>query len=134
MDYHTHNNQNNQTWFLGGSIIFAGIIIAVAVLYAGNIFNPIGNNKQDTETQNQIASDEETKEILTVRQDDYVWGNPDASVKLFLFSDTECPYCKQYHMTLQTIMKTYKDSGKLAVVFRHFPLSIHPRAYKRLKP
>lgn len=114
------------TLFLSGAIILAAIIIGVSILYAGSIFSPLAGTKTP-DAANGISA--QVKDILSIQSDDYVWGNKDAPVKLFEFSDLECPYCKQFHDTLSQVMSTYGTSGKVAVIYRHFPLdSIHPKA------
>lgn len=45
---------------------------------------------------------------------------------LLEFSDLDCPFCKQFHPTVEQILKDY--DGKVKVAFMHFPLSIHPGA------
>ncbi len=62
---------------------------------------------------------------------DHVLGNPDAPVKLIEFSDFECPFCKRFHVTIQRLMDEYGRNGKVAWVYRHFPLdSLHSKARK----
>ena len=56
-------------------------------------------------------------------------GQDNAPVKLALFSDFECPYCRDFAFTLMEIVKNYGD--KVQLVFRQFPLtSIHPNAQR----
>jgi len=65
--------------------------------------------------------------IQPVTRRDHILGNPDAPLKIVEFADTECPLCKRFHPTLQRIVTEYP--GKVAWVFRHFPLdNIHPKA------
>lgn len=45
---------------------------------------------------------------------------------LIQFSDLDCPFCKQFHPTVEQVIKDY--DGKVGVAFMHFPLSIHPGA------
>jgi protein-disulfide isomerase len=67
--------------------------------------------------------------IKPVSNRDHIFGNPDAPVKIIEFSDTECPFCKRFHPTLERIVKEY--DGKVAWVYRHFPLdSLHSKARK----
>ncbi|MHB1260073.1 DsbA family protein, partial [Thiobacillus sp.] len=67
--------------------------------------------------------------IQPVTRRDHILGNPDAPVKIVEFADTECPLCKRFHPTLQRIVTEHP--GKVAWVFRHFPLDdIHPKARK----
>lgn len=65
--------------------------------------------------------------VPEVRKDDHVRGAKNPKVYVVEYSDFECPFCKQFHPSLQQALTDYKD--KVAVVYRHFPLeSIHPSA------
>lgn len=59
-----------------------------------------------------------------------VMGDLSAQVALILYSDFECPYCKTFAtQTLGDIVRQYVQSGRVLLVFKHFPLeSIHPNA------
>ena len=61
--------------------------------------------------------------------DDPVMGDEDAPVTIIEFSDFQCPYCgKFFSDTLPSIEKYYVNTGKAKLVFRDFPLPIHPNA------
>ena len=52
-----------------------------------------------------------------------------APVKLVLFSDFQCPFCRDFSATLKEIVKNFDD--KVQLVFRQFPLtSIHANAQR----
>jgi protein-disulfide isomerase len=54
------------------------------------------------------------------------FGNPNAPLMLEVFSDFQCPGCKQFHdEDLPLIMKEYVASGKAYLVYRYFPLPQH---------
>src|SRR5208283_5197686 len=56
-------------------------------------------------------------------------GAADAPVTIVEFADFECPYCAQAFSTLETLVNTtYK--GKVKVVYKSFPLNVHPWAIK----
>lgn len=108
-------------------LIPASILLAGFAIAGGIYFSNKGNGPVNP-TPNNASSD---IVIKAVSADDHIRGNPDAPVKLVEFSDMECPFCKSFHTTMQTIIDTYGKDGKVAWVYRHFPLdSIHPKARK----
>ena len=59
------------------------------------------------------------------------FGNKNAAVVMEIYSDFQCPACKQLFLTTtQRVMDNYVASGKLYVVHRDFPLPMH--AYSRV--
>lgn len=109
------------------AIVFAGILIAGAVLYNGSKGGVVSADKQA-----QLAAAEQAKildEVREVSNDDHIRGDPNAEVTIIEYSDTECPYCKQFHTTLKQLFEEYGPSGKVAWVYRHFPLEqLHAKA------
>lgn len=60
---------------------------------------------------------------------DHIRGDVQAPVTVIEYSDTECPFCKRFHPTMQDIIEQYK--GKVRWVYRHFPLrQLHSKAAK----
>jgi protein-disulfide isomerase len=58
-------------------------------------------------------------------------GSRNAPVVMEVFTDFQCPACKQlYTTTLQRVTDNYADSGKIYIVHRDFPLPMH--AYSRV--
>jgi protein-disulfide isomerase len=55
-------------------------------------------------------------------------GPADAPVQLVEFSDFECSFCKAFSATLKEVLKNYPTQVRL--VYRHFPLEMHPSARK----
>jgi protein-disulfide isomerase/uncharacterized membrane protein len=57
---------------------------------------------------------------LEVKPEDGVFGNPMSRVRVLVFSDFQCPFCKKGAFTLSTALTPMKD--KVLLVFKHFPL------------
>lgn len=59
------------------------------------------------------------------------FGSKNAPVTMEIFSDFQCPACKQlFTTTNQRVMENYVDTGKIYLVHRDFPLPMH--AYSRV--
>lgn len=70
------------------------------------------------------------RKALTPRQIDVtdrpVWGNPRAPVTVVVFADFQCPHCRAEAPVLRRAVD--KFSGRAKLVFKHFPLRMHPQA------
>lgn len=109
------------------AIIIAGAFIAGAVFYT--------SGKSNTNVAPKPAADNTKKEeaikIPPVTAKDHMLGNPNAPIVLVEYSDTECPFCKNFNTTIKQVMNQYGKDGKVALVYRHFPLdSIHSKSRK----
>jgi len=61
--------------------------------------------------------------------DDPALGKADAPITIIEFSDYQCPFCAKFWSdTLPQIKEEYISKGLVRLVFRDFPLSIHPMA------
>lgn len=70
----------------------------------------------------------DTSNMPPVTEADHIRGNINADVVLVEYSDFECPFCKTFKATVDQIVTDYGD--KVAIVYRHYPLSFHPKAQK----
>lgn len=103
------------------AIVIAGGMIAASLFFV-NSRPPVANGQQGTVAE----------EIRGVQEDDHIKGNPNAEIVIVEYSDTECPFCKQYHETMNRIIDEYGGDGKVAWVYRHFPIpQLHPKASKQ---
>jgi len=55
-----------------------------------------------------------------------MYGNVNAPVKIVVFSDFECPFCKRASKEMKKIIKKHKD--KIAIFYKHYPLPFHKHA------
>jgi protein-disulfide isomerase len=63
---------------------------------------------------------------VSIAKDDHVTGAKSPKIYLVEYSDFQCPYCQSHHNTLAQVMKDY--GSKVALVYRHYPLSFHQNA------
>lgn len=113
------------------AIVFAGIIIAGAVMFSSNK-NTYGSNGvavgNNTNKQVKINRNISLENIRPISSKDHILGNPDAKVKIVEYSDFECPFCKRFNFTMKKIMDEYGKNGDVAWVYRYFPIKqLHPK-------
>lgn len=114
------------------SLLIPASIIIAGVFVAGAIF--ITKQPTGSPTTNPAAITANADNMQPISEKDHIWGNPNATVKLVVYSDTECPFCKAYDSTLKQAMDVYGKDGKLAIIYRHFVVvgnpKYHPKAGK----
>lgn len=102
------------------AIVVAGALIAISVIYTSAPRQTI--TKTDPQTM---------VKILPIEESDHILGNPNAPIVVVEYSDTECPFCKNFHATMLRLVDTYGKDSKLAWVYRHMPITnLHPKAWK----
>jgi protein-disulfide isomerase len=80
----------------------------------------------------QAAPAEEFRKASLELDESFSWiGKNDAPITVVEFTDYECPYCRQFHIsTFQTLRKNYVDPGKVRFVTVDLPLDIHSNSHK----
>ncbi len=112
------------------AIVIAGVLIAGAIfLRSGTVGSPEIDKGVGEKTPALSLDDIPLSPIDEAR--DHIRGNPGADIIFVEFSDTECPFCKRFHTTMQRVMSEYGKSGQVAWVYRQFPIvGLHPKAPK----
>ncbi len=109
------------------AVIIAGVFIAASLLLKNG---PVNIN-WSSPLQDGPTGVENLDMLKPLTADDHIIGNPDAAVKVIEYADFECPFCKGFQQTMHRIMNEYGKDGKVAWVYRHFPLDqIHTKARK----
>jgi protein-disulfide isomerase len=122
-----NNLKEYKDLFLPGAIVIAAIVVGGSLVYTANM-NSGGGSVVTNPSPSPVDNNGSTVEF-TIAKDDHVRGNPSAKVTLVEFSDLECPFCKQFHSTMQRALQEY--DGNLRWVYKHFPLdAIHSKADK----
>lgn len=118
-----------QSYAIPVAIIVGFALIAVAIFFSGR-----GNSQApvaiDTGAENSEQAPQGSLEAINpVSGEDHIRGNPNAPIMLVEYSDYDCPYCRIFHDTLNQVMEEYGEDGRVAWVFRQFPLEqLHPNA------
>jgi protein-disulfide isomerase len=107
------------------AIVVGFAMIAVAVFFTGGKNTPVGS------TTNKDGSSSKTVSSTPrpIDSSDFIQGNPNAPILIVEYSDYDCPFCKQYHDTLSQIMEEYGVTGRVAWVYRQYPIGqLHPNS------
>jgi protein-disulfide isomerase len=109
--------------------------VPIAIVIAGGLvggalyFSNIKVNGQPLKVTEKVSAD--SSNMRPVTAEDHILGNPNANLVIVEYSDLECPYCKVFHATMKKVMDMYGKDGKVAWVYRHFPIeSLHSKAPK----
>ncbi len=115
------NKNNSLAFFL--VIIISGAVIALGIFLART------NILERTFDTKKIEFVKQEPPIQPINTNDHILGDPDADILIIEYSDFECPYCKDFHITMNRIINDYATQGRIAWVFRHSPLEeIHVNA------
>lgn len=117
-------------------IFMAGFVSAVAVLgVAGAIILSSLVLKQDqntrasanTNTNVNTAAAEPAKPTGTIDLTSITNLRGEGDLIILEYSDTECPYCKRFHTTMQQVAEEF--AGQVRWGYKHLPLtSLHSKA------
>lgn len=120
------DDKNNSNLMVPLSIVIAGLFVAGAV-YLTNGQKAPSDDAEVNQGQQEEVQDPSLEAFNPVDEKDHILGDRNAPVIVVEYSDFECSFCARAHTTLKTLVDEY--DGKVAWVYRHFPLSqIHPDA------
>lgn len=106
------------------AIVIAGALIAGALYFSGSSKTPANTAA--------LPAAVTAEGMRPVDGTDHILGNPSAELVIVEYSDTECPFCKQFHNTMKQVMNSYGKDGDVAWVYRHFPIDqLHSKARKQ---
>ncbi len=130
--YQQPNNNGNQM------TLFLSILALLGTVYTFSRVQSIEENYKKAPPTAQIApggngaqQPEPTPDLTKmpdVTAKDWIRGDMNADVVMVEYSDYECSFCQRFHPTMTQIMQDYK--GKVAWVFRQYPLPFHTFAQK----
>ncbi|OGG66923.1 hypothetical protein A3I99_04135 [Candidatus Kaiserbacteria bacterium RIFCSPLOWO2_02_FULL_45_11b] len=107
------------------SIVFGFALIAVAIYFSG-MNKTVAPNTAQNNGDTPVTT---VSNIPPVDETDHIKGNPNAPILIVEYSDYDCPFCKSFHETMNRIIEEYGATGKVAWVYRQFPIpQLHPNA------
>lgn len=92
------------------AVLLAAVIVAFAVIFGGGVR---GTNPNDPATAQQVSID-------NVSMDGPTLGNADAPVALAVYSDYQCPFCKQFELGVIPEVMDLIEAGQLKVIYKDF--------------
>lgn len=126
--------------FFAGVIVTTGIIFAIGftvlviMMFRGVDFSTAsttdttkttGTNTGTTTTATTQKTQPTGKVDLAALDSNRIRGTGD--ITIVEYSDTECPFCKKFHPTMQQVLQDY--DGKVRWAYKHLPLtSLHSKA------
>ena len=128
--HHMEHGEKKKDYLLPGSILFSALLISFALFYSAGkqaTQNVIVPNEQQNET---LSAASLAKNVNPISSSDHTLGPSTAPLKIIVFSDPECPYCKDHHFMLKEVMN--KMPGKIQIVLRNFPLSGHTQSKQEI--
>jgi protein-disulfide isomerase len=85
---------------------------------------------QQSSTPERAATPANLDSLAARAEEGRAKGVVGAPVTLIEISDFQCPYCKRFaETTYRQLDSAYIRTGKVRLVFVHYPLPNHPRAY-----
>jgi len=102
------------------AIILALLILSLIIAGAIYIAKEAKNIRAGNDAASQAAEIKKITAAIDGRQENYSVGPEDAKVKIVIFSDYACPYCKQAAPVASDLIKKYGD--KIRITFRDYPL------------
>lgn len=114
-------NDKGQGWLIPGALPYESSKEVIEVA--------LGRGDASKLTQigiSQLTNEQMQKFVKVDPANDHVAGSKNPKIYLVEYSDYQCPFCKNFHVTAQKLVDNYQE---LAWVYRHLPLEqLHPNA------
>jgi len=109
------------------SFLTIGLILSIGIVaYRNNWFSnekTLTTEELENPDVDRIVINEKKIKIQPITDQDHILGNPNAALKIITYSDFECPYCAELFLNMDQILELYGMTGKIAWVYRHFPIN-----------
>lgn len=120
-------DKDSNKFSVSTSILVGAVIIALSIFFTSDISS--SGSRTEAENNQAAAAANAASFNLQARE-----GAPEigsGQVVITEFSDFQCPYCQMFWQNAYKQIKAeYIDTGKVKLIFRHYPLPNHPDAGK----
>lgn len=121
------NIEKKKDFLLPISILIAAILIGGTIVWSTERKAQLNNNPNDKSANIDLSK--MVEKISPLSEKDHLWGNINAPLKIIVFTDFECPFCKEFHNTIHQTLLEFGD--EVVVAYRHFPIpALHQYAQK----
>ncbi len=107
------------------------ILLIIVSFFSGYLFFQLKSLQQGGAVPGQAQLPQQAADVKAAKpsyENDHWRGSKDARLVWVEYSDLECPFCKSAHPNIAKLLEEYP--GQVAWVYRHYPLSFHPKAQK----
>ncbi|MFH1393043.1 MAG: DsbA family protein [Patescibacteria group bacterium] len=105
--------EQNNKFLIPAAIAFAGIVIAIAVIYSAQ--NPNQNANKNNENIAALAA------LPVISSSDFILGDQNAPVTVITYSDFQCPFCSKFFKEVESeLREKYIKTGKVRFIYRDF--------------
>jgi protein-disulfide isomerase len=104
--------------------VFTGVLVICAVIITGTV---VRREFFAKETRGEMPKPRIIDDWEDLGRRGNLLGSPSAPIRIVTFSDYECPFCANLDSTLIELRGKYEN--QIAVMYRHYPLSIHRNAF-----
>jgi protein-disulfide isomerase len=107
--------------WLGVVTIILGLIILFAIIISTNyVINRVKDIQNNQTEIDQEAEIQKITQAIDGKEENYSLGPVNTKVKIVIFSDYACPYCKEAAPVVRDLAKKYGDN--IRITFRDYPL------------
>lgn len=112
------------------------VLVGVCILAVGYLIYKLNAVTDDTRQVEKLAIEAlalarqfAPRPTATFDSTDFIYGNPNAKIKMIMFSNTNCGHCQSFlKETFPLIKKHYIDSGLVCFILKHVTATIYPSA------
>lgn len=119
--------ESKKDYFLPVSILIAAVLISGSLIYSAgkkSVSNLGGSNEEE---KVEVNLDQKSKlpagvfDILKIKEDDVILGDPKAPLTIIEYGDYQCPFCARFFEETESLIReNYVKNGKAKMIFRNY--------------